>query len=144
MFKIPSLDDRKNHTEYIIKKFDDSTSKIIKNKKLRGNLLYYFHLFFVSFIFLIILFGPINIYFFISLIIWIFIMLLHLYFGGCIFIRIERELLDDKSWKGIWTYFFNILEYYDYKITDNISNSIFVCASILISFIFFIKMIYFI
>lgn len=144
MFKIPNLDDRKNHTKYIINKFDNYTSKIIKNKKLRGKLLHYFHIFFVGIIFLIILFGPINIYFFISLLIWIVIMLLHIYFGGCIFIRIERELLDDKSWKGIWSYFFNMLEYYGYKFTHNISNSIFICIGILISFIFFIKIIYFI
>ncbi len=144
MFKIPDLDTRKNHTKYLIKKFDESTSKIIENKHLRGKLLYYFHCCLVSVIFLIILFGSINIYFFISLTLWIIIMFLHLYFRGCIFIRIERELFDDKSWKGIWTYFFSVLECYGYNVTDNISNSIFICSAILFSSIFFMKFIYFI
>lgn len=144
MFTIPDLNTRKKHTKYLIKKFDESTGKIIENSKLRGKILYYFHCFIVSTIFLIILFGSINVYFFISLALWIIIMLLHLYFGGCIFIRIERELFDDKSWKGIWTYIFNILEHYGYTITDNISNNIFICIAILLSSIFFMKMIYFI
>lgn len=70
-------------------------------------------------------------------------MILHIYFGGCIFIRIERELLDNKSWKGIWTHIFDFLEYMGYEITNDFSNNIFVCMAIIICFVIFIKMIYY-
>jgi hypothetical protein len=145
MFKIsfPDLETRKIHTRNAIEKFNLLTENLIKDKLLRCGLLYFFHIFIVGSTFLIILFSPINIFFYIFLLIWLIIMLMHIYFGGCIFIRIERELLDDKSWKGIWTHLFDILEYFGYEITNEFSNNIFICMAIIICFIIFLKFIYF-
>jgi len=143
MFKIPDLDTRINHTKYLINNFDKLTDKIIKDKKIKGGILYFFHSCLVISVFLILLFGSINIYFYISLLIWIIIMILHIYFGGCIFIRIERELLDNKSWKGLWTHIFDFLEYMGYEITNDFSNNIFICVAIIICFVIFIKMVYY-
>lgn len=143
MFKIPDLDTRKTHTKYLINKFDKLTEKITQDKKIKGCILYFFHSCLVIPVILTLLFGSINIYFYISLLIWIIIMFLHVYFGGCIFIRIERELLDNKSWKGFWTHIFDFLEYMGYEITNDFSNNIFVCMSIIICFVIFIKMIYY-
>lgn len=145
MFKmpLPDLETRKKHTKYAIEKFNILTEKIIKDKLLRGGLLYFFHLFIVGSTFFIIIFSQLNIFFYISILVWLIIMIMHLYFGGCIFIRIERELLNNKSWKGIWTHLFDILEYFGYEITDKFSNNIFICIAIIICFTIFFKFIYF-
>lgn len=140
---IPNVDTRKEHTKYLINVFDKLSERIISDKKTRGYILFTFHFVLVYSALLIIFFSKLNIYFYISSLLWIIIVYLHIYFGGCIFIRIERELLDDKSWKGIWTYLFYTLEYIGYKLSDKDINNIFIFTGIIISFIVFLKFIYY-
>lgn len=126
MFKFPDLDTRKQHTKKVIQKYESLLNKITKNKKVKVNITYILHLLFVVLPCFILVFKQINIYFYISLIIWILIVSLHFYFNGCIFIRIERELMEDKTWKGIWTYIFYIFDYLKINVTSTLSNFIFI------------------
>ena len=146
MFRIvfPNLEARKKHTKYVIEKFNILTEKLIKDKLVRFGLVYSFHIICICCTILTLIFSPINFFFYIQLLVWLMIMLMHIYFSGCIVIRIERELLEDKTWKGVWTYVFDILEMFGYEITNEFSNNIFICVAIIICFIIFLKLIFFI
>ena len=126
MFRLPDLDIRKEHTKVVIQRYERFLDKIIKNKKIKANLTFFLHILIVVVPFFILIFRPVDIYFYISLILWILIVFLHFYFNGCIFIRIERELMEDKTWKGIWTYIFYIFDYFKISVTNNISNYLFI------------------
>jgi len=140
---MPDLVVRKQHTNYIIEKYQKYIQKMFKENIFQIYTTFFLHGIIVFFPFYILLFKSLNFYFYISLIIWLLIMVLHLYFNGCIFIRIERALTKNKKWKGIWTYLFDILEYFGITVTDKLADNIFVCWSICFSLFIFLKIIFF-
>jgi len=140
MFNIPDLDTRKQHTTYVIQTYNKFLDKITKNKNVKLNITFFFHSLFVIIPLFILIFSSIDIYFYISFILWILIVLLHFYFNSCIFVRIERELMEDKTWKGIWTYLFNTLEYFNINITKQFANFIFMTCGFLFTHSIFIKL----
>jgi hypothetical protein len=139
---IPDLETRKRHTKQIIKNYGLFLEKITKNKTLKIYITYLIHILIVIFPLFIIVFKRIDLYFYISVILWILIMCFHFYFNGCIFIRIERELMEDKTWKGIWTPLFYILNIFNVETTSNLANSIFICWGILLTMFIFLKLLF--
>lgn len=77
------------------------------NNDLIAHTLIVFHLLLCGIPLLLIFTQPYNNIFILSSFIWINIFILHIYFRGCIFTRIERKLLNDKQWTGPWTFLFN-------------------------------------
>jgi hypothetical protein len=139
MFKTPDLVVRKQHTKYIIEKYQTYIQKLFTETNFQIYATYFLHGIIVFLPFYILLFKSLNIYFYISLIVWVIIIFLHLYFNGCIFIRIERELTKNKKWKGIWTYLFDFLEFIGITVTDKLANNIFICWGIIFSLFIFLK-----
>ena len=141
MFKIPNLEKRKQHTTTIIETYKRIIETLTNNKKIQIYITYFIHTILVFIPFIILISKPVNVYFYISLIIWILIMCLHLYFNGCIFIRIERELMEDNSWIGIWTYVFYILHYFRVELTPPLLNFIFIVGVTIMTCIIVLKLI---
>lgn len=142
---INSLEKRKQHTEYIVKNAVDFTTLFIKNKKVSGYFVIFIHIFIglLSLIYLI-FFKDMDYLFYSYLLLWIIIFFLHFYFNGCIMIRIERELIEDKKWCGAWTPLFSLLEnYFKLRITNKMANNIFICTGILIIVGIFLKFLYY-
>jgi len=139
---IPNLETRKEHTTYIIERYNSFLEKITKNNNLKIYITVFIHLIIVTLPVFVIIFKQVDIYFYISVILWLCIMSFHFYFKGCIFIRIERYLMKDKTWKGIWNFIFYIFEMLNIEITKNLENSIFICWGILFTLFIFLKLLF--
>jgi hypothetical protein len=142
---IHDLEIRKRNTEFIIKEATDFFNLFIPNKKTVGILLVLLHNVVGLFVLLyMVIFKDIDILFYVCLIFSIGISCMHFYFNGCILIRLERELLDDKKWCGVWTILFNFLEkFFNIKMNTKLANNIFICVMILLYCSIFIKFLYY-
>ena len=137
-----SLEDRKNHTKYLTEITCNFLFKITQNNALSGFYLLLIHWIttLVSLVYIII--GDINIYFYISCLIWISVFINHFYFAGCICTIIECKLWNTKDWLGPWLFYFKPLELTGIEITTNLANNIFICFGICIASIGFLKILY--
>jgi len=106
MFSFPftDIETRKNHTKLVIKNASEFLNSITNNANISGYILLYIHILLVGLPLIYIFIGSVNIYYYLSVLFWLFIMVLHFYFHGCIFTKIERNLWDSKKWYGPWTY----------------------------------------
>jgi hypothetical protein len=139
---IPDIETRKKHTELIVEKTSEYLNKITNNGNISGNIVLMLHWSIVSISMLYLVVGKINIYFYLSMAFWFIIMILHLYFHGCICIKIERNLWNKKDWKGPWGYLIKILEMMNVEITNKLLNNIFNCWGILFTMFILLKIIY--
>lgn len=139
---IPDIETRINHTNWVVEKTSEYLNKLTNDSNVSGNILLIIHWAIVSFSVLYILLGQINIYFYLSVLVWFIIMILHFYFHGCICIKIERKLWNMKEWKGPWGYLIKLLELMDVEITNKLLNNIFNCWGILFTMFILLKMIY--
>jgi len=152
-----SLEKRKEHTKIIIQKISDLLYKITGNNSISAYILILFHWFITGIAIAYILFGPIDKWFVISVIIWTMMVLMHFYFNGCILVRVEKALLEGrtaagsanastdvcacgsntctcKKWWGPWIFPFTFLEnYFNIKMTGRLANNIFITWGILFS-----------
>ena len=142
---INSLEKRKQHTEFITNSALEFVALFTKNKKKAGNFFVLLHILtgLFSLVYLI-FFKDVDCLFYLCLAMWILIFVMHFYFNGCIMVRIERQLLDNKNWYGGWTPLFSVLEnYFKLKITNKMANNIFICVGILIIVSVFLKFLYY-
>jgi len=139
---IPDIETRKKHTDLIVEKTSEYLNKITNNGNISGNIVLMLHWSIVSISMLYLVVGKINIYFYLSMAFWFIIMILHLYFHGCICIKIERNLWNEKDWKGPWGYLIKILEMMNVEITNKLLNNIFNCWGILFTMFILLKIIY--
>ena len=117
--------ERKKHIKYIINTFCNLLYKINSNNKINGFILIFFHwlITFIMIIYLII--GNVNKLYYIVCFLLFIVIILYLYFKGCILVFIERYLLNTKHWWGPWMLLFYPLEYiYNIKITSKIATMI--------------------
>ena len=135
-----SLEKRKEHSKIIIQKIRDFLYKITGNNSISAYILILFHWFITGIALAYILFGPINKWFVISVLIWILMVLMHFYFNGCILVRVEKSLLEGsananaKKWWGPWIFPFTFLEnYFNIEMTGRLANNIFISWGILFS-----------
>ena len=144
-----SVEKRKEHSKIIIEKISNFLYKITGNNSISAYILILFHWFITGIAIAYILFGSIDKWFIISVIIWILMVLMHFYFNGCILVRVEKALLEDrtanacsdnasanscKKWWGPWIFPFTFLEnYFNIKMTGRLANNIFISWGILFS-----------
>lgn len=137
-----TLNERKQNTNYLIEKTENILLNFNNNKALTAYYLIIFHWILTGIPLMYIVFGNVNLIYYLCCLLWIVIFILHFYFSGCICTRIERKLLNDKEWWGPWIFYFTSLEITGIKITSNLANNIFICWGICLSFIVLLKILY--
>lgn len=139
MFDIES---RKKNTKLIVYFTKEELFKLNENHVLNGFYVLLVHWICCAIPSFIIFFGEVNIFFYLSCLAWLIIISAHLYFKGCIFTRIERELWQDKTWCGPWVFPFKLLNLSGVEVTPNLSNNIFTCWGIFLSIFVFLKILW--
>jgi len=137
-----TLEERKKHTKYLTEITENFLFNITKNNALSAYYLIIFHWIITGIPLMYIVFGNVDLFFYFSCLLWIFIFIVHFYFAGCICTRIERKLLNDKEWWGPWIFYFTPLELTGLKITTNLANNIFICWGICLFIIALLKILY--
>ena len=121
-----SLNERKTNTIQIIEYIKKMRIlNISKNNGINGFILVLLHWILTGIPLLYLFFGEINNYYYLSIIIWFIIILMHFYFKGCILTRAERNIWNEKKWWGPWVFVFTPIELLGIKITHKIANIIF-------------------
>lgn len=139
-----SLENRKKNTDIIINLIIKKLNKLTNNNEVYSfYILFILHYFLILITFICCLFSPINYSFYISVFIVLCIFILHFYFGGCILIRTERKLLNDKEWYGIWNFIIIPLKFIGVEINYGLINNIFICFGIMALFFILMKILFF-
>tara|TARA_B100001093_G_C25995790_1_gene663437 strand:+ start:61 stop:522 length:462 start_codon:yes stop_codon:yes gene_type:complete len=95
-----SLESRKKITKETIRRIENVFLSVTDKREYAGLFLVGFHYLIVMFPVAYIFFGTVDIYYYISGIIYLMIVILHYYFNGCILTRTERSLFNSKEWYG--------------------------------------------
>ena len=93
--------ERKNIANNIFTFFERKLFLITKNNIKSGYIIMIFHYSVIFIIFNLLLSKNIS-KFYTGTILWTILIFLHLFFNGCIFIRLERYLWEDSNWVGPW------------------------------------------
>ena len=94
------LEERKKYTKYVIEEVENFLLKFVDKKGYAGLVVVAFHYFLIVASVTYIMFGSVNIYYYMSSLLYLTVVFLHFFFGGCILTRIERSLLETKEWYG--------------------------------------------
>lgn len=136
------LDTRKRNTKLILTTSKNILYKINPNHAVNGLIVLLLHWCSVGIPLLGLFIFNLDWKFYTAAIMWIVVLLLHLYFNGCIFTRLERELWNTKDWYGPWFLPFNVLEYLNVPITSGLANNIYVCWGIAITIWIIIRIVF--
>jgi NAD(P)-dependent dehydrogenase (short-subunit alcohol dehydrogenase family) len=132
------LESRKNNTKIIV----DLTSKWMlyfsKNKIIAGWLAVSIHIIFGVFIIFNLLKKKVNNNYHIYVLIWAFVIYSNYYFNGCILARIEKEIFQDKYWRGP----INLLLFKFKKDKELLNNFIKYCIAAPVCTIIILKYLY--
>ena len=121
-----NLESRKKNTNFIINYTEKILNQITNNNQyLNGVIIFAIHALLLI-LTLIMFFSKNKVLFNIAVIFCIFIILGHFYFGGCIFIRMERYFFNTKNWWGPWMVLFTPLQCFGVAITPKLANQIFI------------------
>ena len=140
MIFIPDLETRKKHTKYLTNYITNFLEYFTSDNEIKAYIVIFFHSLLILPSSAYILFGKINALYYAIIVELIIIFLLHFYFNGCILIRIERELFNDKDWFGQWTVPFIILKKMGMELTPRFMTNLFICSAILISLFIFLRL----
>lgn len=94
------LEERKKYTKYVIEEVENFLLKFVDKKGYAGLVVVGFHYFLIVISVTYIMFGSVNIFYYICSLLYLLIIILHFICGGCILTRIERSLLETKEWYG--------------------------------------------
>ena len=135
MINIFNIKDRKIYTNNKIKKITSLLTSIFKT----GNIAGWFIAFFLHYTphvitLLLFLYYPFNLSF---LIIWLISFCLHLFFKGCIHLRLERSLFNNKKWSGPY----HILENFDTELNTKNMMKVYYILSLSLLLMYVIKFI---
>tara|TARA_Y100000389_G_C17467688_1_gene527131 strand:+ start:3705 stop:4127 length:423 start_codon:yes stop_codon:yes gene_type:complete len=119
------LETRKKNTKFIVELVKNNAKKIINNDVICGYIIVYMHWVLTGIPLYFILFGKVNIKFYISCFLWLIIFVAHFYFNGCIITKIEKKIWNMSNWYGPWVLLFTPIEYFGLTITPQIANNIF-------------------
>lgn len=129
-----NFSDTKTNTSNFINYTKNQLYELTGNHKISGTIIFIIHFILGGSTLLFLLFGSTKSDFYlISMITWIIIFILHVYFKGCIFVKLERVLWDNKNWYGPWTLPFYFIEFFGIKINGKNSNAIFIGWGLLLS-----------
>jgi len=125
---------RKSYTKNKINNMTKLLLKVFKTKKQAGWFATIFMHYLPNFIlFTLFLIHPFNISFFI---IWVLGFIMHLFFNGCIHLRLERHLFANKKWAGPY----HILEYFGIELNTETINKYLYLGITIILLIYLIKL----
>jgi hypothetical protein len=138
-----NLESRKKITNFIMTYTEKQLNKITNNNKYwNGAIVFSIHAF--LFICTLIIFFSKNIIFFnIAVGLCLLVVLGHFYFGGCIFIRLERHFFNTKNWWGPWMLGFIPLQCIGIEITSKLANQTFIAWGFLSMIYIFLRYSYF-
>lgn len=130
---------RKKLTNDLFLFFEKKLFQLTNNNIKSGYIITFFHYILILFTFILIA-SKDNKKFYIGTILWIIITLLHMFFNGCIFIRLERYLWKNNDWVGPWTiiiYIFQKIFKINKKNNSQLLRYLYIFTSIIIySYIF--------
>jgi|AACY02.1.fsa_nt_gi hypothetical protein len=133
MFNVFNTEDRKQYTKDKINKIAYLLVSIFKSENLAAwYVVFFLHYIPHAIIFSLFLYYPFNLSF---SIVWLVGLVLHLFFNGCIHIRLERNLFNDKKWSGPY----HILENFDIELNTETMNKYLYVGLTIITAIYIIK-----
>jgi len=115
---------RKKHTNFIVNYTQKTLYKITGNDRISGFIIVIFHWLIIGIPSLYLLFGKVNTLYYVLSCIAFLVYMLHIYFKGCIFARIERHLFKTTEWWGPWIVLFKPLEYIGIRMNTELANKI--------------------
>jgi hypothetical protein len=137
------LEQRKQITNNLLNFLVRLLKNLSANNSVNGLYVLIFHWLFLGIPLVKILFGEVDMWFMISCFVWIIIFILHIYFNGCILIRLERKLWNTKEWYGPWSGVFTLVEMCSgKKVTKDSANNMFYCWATFLFFYVLIKLWY--
>ena len=123
---------RKKYTNQIINNSVCAFKNVCGNKKKGATLMIFLHLF-GGLLIALMLFSNDPILNIVGSIMWFLIIIFHLFFDGCILVRIERNLLENKDWVHIWGILFKGIAFLGKKLNRSEKNKIYSFVGIVIS-----------
>ena len=136
-----ALKQRKKHANFIINYIQKTLYKITGNDRISGFIIVIFHWLIIGIPSLYLFFGKVNTLYYVLSLIAFLIYILHIYFKGCIFARIERHLFKTTEWWGPWIVLFKPLEYIGIHMNTEIANKIINYGILFLSIVIIYKII---
>ena len=136
-----SLQSRKQNTNFIIDKTIQFLQLFNKDDYLNFLIVISIHILIVITIIFGLYLFPMGFTFYLILFCWLLLIVFHLYFNGCIFIKIERKLLNSPSWYGLWYILLNNFKNITLLNKIKLANSLSITGYLIISCIIFYKII---
>jgi hypothetical protein len=134
-----SLEYKKELINNLTKNIENFLFQYTKNNALSGYIVTMIHWLVMFVVYLYILLGDVNIIFYMCCIFLLLTYILHLYFSGCVLIRIERQLWNTDKWWGIWTIFFLFIQKLGIPITKTVTEYTYTLWSIFLSILILLK-----
>ena len=134
-----SLEYKKELINNLTKNIENFLFQYTKNNALSGYIVTMIHWLVMFVLYLYILLGDVNIIFYMCCIFLLLTYILHLYFSGCVLIRIERQLWNTDKWWGIWTIFFLFIQKLGIPITKTVTEYTYTLWSIFLSIVILLK-----
>lgn len=117
---VPSLEDRKRHTKWVLNALVRGCLLLHPNKQVAAHLIAPTHgLCAIGLVLWLILAPARGAIYVVCAVWWIIVLGLHIYFNGCILVRLERRLLDSTSWTGPWAPVLALVRLYDPAISSS-------------------------
>jgi len=117
-----SLEYKKKLVKNLSKNIENFLFKYTKNNAISGYIVAMIHWLVMYIVYMYILLGNANIFYYLCCAFLVITYMLHIYFSGCILIRIERIIWNTDKWWGIWTLFFLFLQKLGIRITKTLTN----------------------
>ena len=125
---------------------DDKTIPLHKNlapeDPIEGFAIFIIHILLAVFFYLYLLFGKINIFYYLLVVVWVGVMSMHFYFKGCLLTKIERNSWKSTDWEGPWTLLFSLLKKNELDLSNNFKTNIYICFGIIISIIIVTRIVF--
>ncbi len=135
-----TLEYKKQITNTLTNKVEKFLYKYTRNNTISGYILAMVHWLIMFLVYLYILLGDINTLFYLCCIFLLITYILHLYFSGCILIRIERKIWNTEKWWGIWTILFLFMQSIGIPITKLLTTNIYNLWTLYVVFIIIVKL----
>jgi hypothetical protein len=100
IFYMFDLENRKKYTKYITETISNIILTIFRNRCLAGSLFVLFHILSTLLVIYSLIYDEIVSYYYSYSFIWIIVIYSNYYFNGCILSRIEKHILQNKTWAG--------------------------------------------
>jgi hypothetical protein len=115
-------------------------SKLPCSPTLIGAIIFFCHNIGIGVPIVITLIGQIDVWFYLSYALLAFLIPLHIYFRGCICIRLERHFLGLRDWKGMWVVPFGFLDSVGLPLTKNTESNIYLVTGITVMLLGLLRM----